>query len=302
MADINEKVLTGAGLAEVWNIAGETFGGLRWHWWKYRAKQYQLAETKQSNFTRSWQGMAAPSWYCADAIEVLEDGSIMLVSPQSTRDAYSSGTYTSVLAGKYFSERSDGTTSVYRAGASCTLRITANASFTSLLTGVWSDVYLVALQATGADPNWYYCHSADRNAYPDRGEVDDFDYLYLGVPLYNSIDGMKIQTGEYVGTGTYGTADGGHSSLTFDFEPLLVIIGDTTLKANENNTSADITMFLRGVTGSLPTINSDSWAVASWSGNTLSWYGRSANSSGSIDRNQLNVSGHIYRWVAMKSL
>lgn len=64
--------------------------------------------------------------------------------------------------------------------------------------------------------------STNRNAYPDSGTVDGNTYLYMGIPLERLPGSLKIETGNYVGTGTYGASN--PNSLTFDIAPQIVII------------------------------------------------------------------------------
>ena len=65
-----------------------------------------------------------------------------------------------------------------------------------------------------------YVSSADRNAYPDSGEVDGLTYCYLGVPYSKLPLVPKMVIGEYVGTGAYGKD--APNSLEFDFTPKVV--------------------------------------------------------------------------------
>lgn len=83
--------------------------------------------------------------------------------------------------------------------------------------------------------------------------------------------GAKIQTGSYVGTGTYGASN--PCSLTFDFEPWLVCMYITKLVANLYSSVPFVviqfgitqTVYERGIT--------DNFQVNfSYNGNTVSWY------------------------------
>lgn len=67
-----------------------------------------------------------------------------------------------------------------------------------------------------------YVRSSNRNAYPDDDIQGGYKYSYIGVPLDNAVTAPKIATGSYTGTGTYGASH--PNSLTFEFEPKLVII------------------------------------------------------------------------------
>lgn len=69
---------------------------------------------------------------------------------------------------------------------------------------------------------WEYVQSSNRNAYPDSGTQDGYEYEYLGVPFDNAVTVSKIEMGSYVGTGTYGQAN--PNTLTFGFAPKFVWI------------------------------------------------------------------------------
>lgn len=108
--------------------------------------------------------------------------------------------------------------------------------------------------------------------------------------------GTKIQTGSYVGTGTYGSAN--PCSLTFDFEPLMVAVcslNNGLIPLNgcwlncflwiEGESSTQI-----GVTGTSGLCNFDK------TNNTLSWYTKYGT-----DYNQCNGNKTTYKWLAIGS-
>ena len=108
----------------------------------------------------------------------------------------------------------------------------------------------------------------------------------------NAIPAVKIETGSYVGTGTYGESN--PNTLTFPFEPKLVLIGIASTTArigiamnplvrmlhlyDDNTSSNDITSFLLHVT---------------WSENTISYF-----SNGNYQE-QFNQSGNTYYYIAI---
>ncbi len=65
--------------------------------------------------------------------------------------------------------------------------------------------------------SWQYLQSSSRSAYPDSGTSGGYEYEYLGIPFDNAVTAPKIETGSYVGTGTYGTSN--PNMLTFGFVP-----------------------------------------------------------------------------------
>lgn len=108
-----------------------------------------------------------------------------------------------------------------------------------------------------------------------------------------SCGNCKIATGTYTGNGFYGKDH--LTSLTFPFEPKLVII------QNKQRSMANI-----GATGLDPygllialnplkqfdTNNGYYHVYLSWKGNTVSWYGESADL-------QFNSSGHTFSYLAL---
>lgn len=105
------------------------------------------------------------------------------------------------------------------------------------------------------------------------------------------IDGKtNIQTGSYLGTGTYGEES--PSSLTFNFTPKLVFIHLDRL----GTTSTNEGYYLWGsTTFSSYTGNSNYQSTASVSGNTMTWYAsREINAE-----TQLNEINAKYVWCAI---
>lgn len=70
--------------------------------------------------------------------------------------------------------------------------------------------------------DWEYMHSTNRNAYPDVGIADGYEYEYLGIPFDNFVTAPKIADGFYMGTGMYGLDN--PNSLTFPFAPKIVLL------------------------------------------------------------------------------
>lgn len=103
--------------------------------------------------------------------------------------------------------------------------------------------------------------------------------------------GAKIATGSYVGTGAYGS--GNKNSLTFSFQPKLVVIG----RANAMS-AADTMIMVRGQ-GQVSNCGSNgggNYCFATWSGNSVSWYATDSNNGSSY---QMNISGFTYYYIAI---
>lgn len=114
----------------------------------------------------------------------------------------------------------------------------------------------------------------------------------------------RIQTGSYVGTGTYGASN--PCSLTFDFVPKIVVIfgyssGDGSMGLAVINTDMpDISYaqyryayFYGGKTDGLESgLMPEDYTAKSLNGKTLSWYGGTKYF-------QCNVSGNTYYYYAL---
>lgn len=108
-------------------------------------------------------------------------------------------------------------------------------------------------------------------------------------------DGVKIEVGSYVGTGTYGSNN--PNSLTFAFEPQVVFI--SIRRTNHRNTGNGGFPWFRGsgfgqlVSTQSSLTNTQYNCTLTWSGKTLSWY-----TIGEVDA-QLNTSGQTYDYIAI---
>ena len=121
---------------------------------------------------------------------------------------------------------------------------------------------------------------------PSGGAWSDWiaSYNTANKPTPSDIGAANVTAGSYTGTGTYGADH--PNSLTFSFEPKLVVI------LADNNVDATSYSFVRGCS-----YYRGGYGHVSWSGKTMTWYvsGSGSASSGT----QLNSSGQIYRYVAI---
>lgn len=112
--------------------------------------------------------------------------------------------------------------------------------------------------------------------------------------LLNNLGAARIQTGSYVGTGTYGSSN--PCRLQFNFKPQLFILFG---KSNSNASYRDMIIAIRGDAqlaftishGSNPSSPVSTGLIFSWASKYLTWYASSLN-------NQLNASGVTYNWLA----
>lgn len=143
-----------------------------------------------------------------------------------------------------------------------------------------------------------YVNSPDPSAYPPA-EPDGYTYTYLG----KIGEKVRIETGSYTGTGTYGSSN--PNSLTFEFVPRLVFITGMKYSSNVNYDGAYnagirgtiIPQFLTSeYTNGCPPYKdnaSDSaYTKKSSDGKTITWYNRS-------DYYQINSPNATYTYIAI---
>lgn len=182
-------------------------------------------------------------------------------------------------------------------GTGTTLTYEDDESFSFVFSGSGSPrTQTVTTQYVSNQPgDWQYLHSPNRSAYPDSGTSGGYEYEYLGIPFDNAVTAPKIETGSYVGTGTFGYQN--QNSLTFGFTPKLVIItggsyrGVAVIPYDGQDAPVHFTT------------SSSTWKITR-SENVISWYDRSnqsANgSTGSSSANtQMNESGKTYYYTAI---
>lgn len=138
---------------------------------------------------------------------------------------------------------------------------------------------------------WYSDSSG--NAYTEQEyetKVTDVLGNLISIPADQIKDGVKIATGSYTGTGTYGSSN--PNSLTFEFEPKLIMISDnpTSYPLGRDHFGmwfAGIDLFISEGTGS-----QGNQPIVNISGNIIRWYASSAVY-------QLNNNGKEYHYIAI---
>lgn len=116
-------------------------------------------------------------------------------------------------------------------------------------------------------------------------------------------DGVKIEVGSYVGTGTYGSSN--KNSITFGFEPKFVHIACQTPNNNTNASRPHTWFWVKG-SGFMYTDDSyqsttdvgRTYCTVTQSGNTISWY-NSVGTNYSPTNCQANASGKTYNYIAI---
>lgn len=198
----------GLGVDGVPNDAFSVLGKYNQHWWKRRFNGYKQTVTEAATVS------AIEGYYSNEYTFDSQTGKYSLVSPTY----YSS--LTSSIRGKYFID---------------ILQVPGGGGITAVATGIHyaHPDATIDLKTGRIGPctrylsnyvleEWEYLRSNDRDAYPDSGIVDDYEYVYLGKPLDSTVEPAKIEFLSYVGTGNYGDA-GYACSLTCDFAPKAIL-------------------------------------------------------------------------------
>lgn len=277
------------------------------YWWKRRVNTvaYEISlSTASSNVYFSNAYMAPNTVYYATDIEISSDGVVSLKNPQTlacprweesldlltaVKGMYVCNTLTSNSSVAADSE------TVYLISSSATFSLDSSHSpYTAS-----ANAQKVSTHPVNTIGEWVYIMSSDRNAYPDSGISDGYEYQYLGVPFENAVTAPKIATGSYKGTGTYGASN--PNSLTFDFEPRAVWVFGVDGSSPWQYLTATRFFYPAAFGEEYYMNNLDNRynTVVAWNGNTVSWYCNPWSSSYDGSINQKNVSGKTYYYVAI---
>ena len=102
---------------------------------------------------------------------------------------------------------------------------------------------------------------------------------------------VRIATGSYVGTGTYGASN--PCSLAFPFPPKLLIV--QSISAVHPDIAYATMLWVPGISNTTASLDKMHFSL---SGNVLSWYTDEVYSAG--EGYQMNRSGIAYFWVAFE--
>lgn len=231
--------------------------------------------------------------YYSSNVEVLY-GAVSLVNPSSTNTAGELITNgSSLLSGKYF--RFGNNYESYTANTVYYVPVGKTISEINSIEFVDAKECYVVIENNG------YVNDPDSNAYP----IDDgYTYTALG-QIGNNV---RIATGSYTGTGTYGKSN--PTSLTFDF-PVKVLfitayyqkpydiaeVGSYTGGSNEYTTGSFVETWPITFTSGVGFGQSSyKYGRKSADGKTFEWY---TSGGGDYAYYQANESGKIYRYIAI---
>nr|DAG64328.1 MAG TPA: hypothetical protein [Caudoviricetes sp.] len=326
------KTLYGLGADAVPNDVLAELGKYKQYWWRRRAK---TVVEKRTDITGEVQVTRDSSpgrkFYYSKTVSLDPNGGVSLVSPVTLDGVASSTTSANTLSDSlkpylddvpYYisSDIVDGEIYYVPTGSDIGYNSGNSGYFTFGLYRYSSKTfYMVLSNDSLSDPkvpaqlvkssiqisDWQYVQSSNRNAYPDSGTQDGYEYEYLGVPFDNAVTASKIMTGTYSGTGKYGESN--PNSLTFEFEPKMVFMFEGAFPLTRN-VSSQTTHPVYGTTIGMTTTYSKSlfniysmrsgddyylYAKKSSDGKTLSWY------HGASARAQMNEVGVVYNYVAI---
>lgn len=278
-----------------------------WVWEKYPATaayaKHSEPSTSNRNLFRNGVSGTGSGYYvrykASTSVSVEDDGTITLDDPSIVtvyKPSNSTGAGYPDLVGKYFqyydssssSQTCDFQTGIFYCPADATFTATGSSYIT--VTGIETITGISAENASREQGLIGYLCNNDSSAYPANGKSGDYWYIRSG-----QIGGAAfIETGAYVGTGTYGSEN--PNSLTFQSPPKCVIveIGATTSSYNFTPHIVWVSpspTAPNGATATSGSAGSNLKVNTSVSGSTFSWCGDSA-------QRQLNESGKTYYYIA----
>ena len=306
--------LFGLGTGAVPDDVLAALGKYKQHWWRRRAK---TVVEKRTDITGAIQVTRDSSpgrqFYYSKTVSLDPNGGVSLVSPVTLDGVASSTTSANALSESlkpylddvpYYisSDIVDGEIYYVPTGSHIggvvgapeyvtfgIYRYSSKTFYMVLSDGSLSDEKVPAqlVKSSIQISDWQYVQSSYRNAYPDSGTQDGYEYEYLGIPLDNAVTAPGIETGSYVGTGTYGSSN--PNSLTFGFVPKLVFIHE----------SSDGRFRMCAINGDSQcvsgTVGSSQYTIkTAWENKKLSWYNSNENA-----RQQLNNNASVYNYLAI---
>lgn len=295
MADINERLMNGAGLAELWSLIGNKYNGVYEHWWKRRSSvtgAVQETANLSELAVNTLSGSRAKTFYADSYTADTVAGVFALTNPVN----WAAPSTVNSLKGKYVMFDGSSGTEMYYVPANASSEATT--TLTTVLYGAIVQHNIFFVTDTGA---WGYVSSENRNAYPDIGVSGNWEYEYLGMPFENARECVRVQTGTYVGTGT--NKEAGANSITFDFVPKIIFF-HTFGKSSYHSPFAflsvgDLTSEYKA--HAFTTYDGNDTENANYAkivGTTVSWY-TTTSASGFVGNAQMNTSGATYYWIAI---
>lgn len=200
---------------DVFNFLGK----FNLHWWMangYIAPYYTLGESYEAEVGRDGTAGTYSIQY-SDSISVNDSGDVSLDNPTSIEietdfSGQHADKFNQIPTGFFV------TSPDFRNGS--TVYQKSGDAYETYVSKVWY-TYLPLTSVVGHPAilsGESYVYSTERDAYPDDGNVGETYYKYVGIPYENFTHmPVKIETGSYIGTGTYGNSN--KTEITFTFPP-----------------------------------------------------------------------------------
>ena len=238
------KSMFGYGSSAIPDTIFQWLGKYNQYWWKRRNINYAENQETVKESVKVTNGDTAREVYYGDTITFKESGEISIDDPVSVRITWSGcATQSSVIQGKYVTGLYEGESLIFFVPDGVLMQYSGSRV-------QYAENSIMAVTAVAGLGQWSYIQSSDRNAYPDSGIVDNYEYQYLGIPFDNAVESPVIEIIEYTGTGTYGPGVGAKNELTFSRKPKLVIIAPKNASGGLNANFAVYTRGSRGMAGS----------------------------------------------------
>lgn len=314
----NTKTLYGLGTNAVPDDVFAWLGKYNQYWWKKGVyvetsgyEEKQTAATSTVNLLYANDNTTTNKISYSDSISINQStGTVSLKNPSTVTlsyNKYSESELKNLFAGKYIKGTKDSPLTIYLVGAKIgqtPLGTNGNLiqnSDSDTETGRYIRITYPALKVitsqqvtTPTIGDWSYLQSSNRNAYPDSGITDGYEYQYLGKPYENFLNlPTHIETGSYTGTGTSGTG-GNKNTLNFSFAPQIVFIVEDC-ETNSGFVSANMIVQGQKKSNGVDYSSYLRWYIT-WSsdGTSVSWYANSGNAD-----KQMNTQSRTYRYVAI---
>ena len=241
---------------DAFNVVGNPAELWVWEKFNYTPASYHDGETHTNEeLVREGDSDVSDIFYYSDSISVDVSGAVSLTNPSKLYLSYDNYSSASVLKGKY----------IKKEFSSQVAFIPTTATFSRKSSGGWYVVNVSTLTyidgVAAVFSHVEYVSSPNSFTYPENGQSGDYWYTRLG----QIGEGMaKIETGSYVGTGTYGSSN--PNSLTFEFAPKVVFIYP---KEPSQNAAGVVAVY-----GAIYAIDYATHQAISiiWSNKQMSWY------------------------------
>lgn len=291
------KTLYGFGSTSTPDDVFEFLGKYNQHWWKKKKVSYSShlsSSTETINIIKTESNGTDVGITYGTGYALTKDGRLELTNSDSVNTSWAYFDYNNVgdvLKGKYTFNN-----------LGILYYIPEDVVFNAISDSQSPDgYYLVQVNAKKIIVNntidEQFVYSSNRNAYQDSGELNGYEYEYIGIPFDNIVRMKKFEMGSYWGTGLHGSNE--PTKLTFSFEPkLLFVLPNDAWLFNGN-------MRLIAIRGMNTTSLRDSSSSESyvpvnieWNGKTVSWYTTLGIISGASPSTQLNSNNTEYFYVA----